>query len=371
MILRGAAIFDGEALRDGMALHIAGDRIAALRPDDGRGSDLGGGILAPGFIDLQVNGGGGIMLDGHATPASVARICAAHARLGATGILPTLITDTPQATRAVIAAGIAAVGTPGFLGLHLEGPHLDQRRHGAHDPALIRPMEAADLALLTEAAHALPALIVTLAPSAATPDQIAALCAAGAIVSLGHAEATLDQARAARAAGASMITHLFNAMSPLGSREPGLVGAALAGDFDCGIIADAIHVHPDTLRLALGAKSTGRAFLVSDAMAVAGTRAERFTLGGRAILRQDGSLRLEDGTLAGADLSLPRAVAVMVEQVGLSPARALAMASGVPAGIIGASDRGRIAPGARADLVHLGDDFTLRGVWRDGAPLAI
>lgn len=369
MILRGATVFDGEALHEGLAVRLEGGRIAALEPDTGAGTDLGGGILAPGFIDLQVNGGGGIMLDGAASVERIAAICAAHARLGATGILPTLITDTPEATRAVIGAGVAAAGlVPGFLGLHLEGPHLDPRRKGAHDAALIRPMTDADLALLTDAARRLPALIVTLAPCAATPRQIAALAAAGAIVSLGHADCTAAEAEAAFAAGAGMVTHLYNAMSPLAHRAPGLVGAALDGAADCGLIADGEHVDPVALRVAIAAKRRGRMFLVSDAMAVAGTDLAGFRLGGRRILRRDGRLVLEDGTLAGADLTLPRAVANAVASLGLPVEHALAMAGRIPAAILGRDDLGRIAPGARADLVHLGADLALRAVWQGGVP---
>ena len=373
LLLRGARVFDGTRFHDGMAVRIADGRIKALLPDDGSGEDLGGGILAPGMIDLQVNGGDGVMLDGEtASVGTIARICAAHARLGATGILPTLITDTAEATRAAIAAGIEAARaqTPGFLGLHLEGPHLDPRRAGAHDPTLIRAMDDNDLTVLIAAARALPALIVTLAPASVTSVQITALRNAGAIVSLGHAEATLADARNAQIAGATMVTHLFNAMSQISGREPGLAGAAITGDFDCGIIADGLHVHPQTLALALAAKTRGRAFLVSDAMAVAGTDLREFALNGRRILRADGRLTLADGTLAGADLTLPRAVQVMVAQVGITPERALAMATRIPAEIIGAApERGVIAPGARADLVHLGDNLDLRRVWLAGAPV--
>ncbi|MRX49326.1 N-acetylglucosamine-6-phosphate deacetylase [Paracoccus sp. S-4012] len=371
MILRGARLFDGTGFRDGLALAVEGDRIAALREDDGAGETLPGGILAPGFVDLQVNGGGGSMLDGAADAERIATICAAHARLGATGIMPTLITDTARATRAVIEAGIAAAEArvPGFLGLHLEGPHLDRRRAGAHDPALIRSMTGSDLALYRNAARRLPALIVTLAPESATPGQIAALAEAGAIVSLGHSDCTAAEAEAAFAAGATMVTHLFNAMSPLTHRAPGLVGAALDGAADCGLIADGLHVDPVALRIAVAAKRRGRMFLVSDAMAVAGTHLDGFTLGGRRILRSDGRLTLEDGTLAGADLTLPQAVALMVREGAAAPEAALAMASRIPADVIGRADLGRLAPGARADLVWLGDDLSLRGVWQGGGRL--
>lgn len=371
LTLTGAQLFDGEALHDGLAVEIAAGRITRLLPRAEAPSDairLSGGILAPGFLDLQVNGGGGIMLDGAVDAARLARICDAHASLGATSILPTLITDRREATRAVIASAIRAAqdGLPGFAGLHLEGPHLDPRRHGAHDPALIREMEAEDLAALCEAAQALPALIVTLAPATTRPDQIATLTAAGAIVSLGHSDCSYDEAMTAIRAGASMATHLFNAMSPLTSRAPGLVGAVLDSDIDCGVIADGIHVHPATLRSALAAKRAGRAFLVSDAMAVAGTDQRDFALAGRQILRREGRLTLADGTLAGADLDLPRAAGLAVSELHLPFAQALAMASRIPADIIAAPDRGRIAPGARADLLHLDEGLTLRRIWRDG-----
>src|SRR5690606_28626759 len=260
----GAAVFDGTTLREGV-LSVADGRVgdAATGPVE----RLEGGWLLPGLLDLQVNGGGGHQVSGATTVADLVMMCRVHERLGATGILPTLITDTPEATAAVIAAGIEAARAkvPGFLGLHLEGPHLDPRRKGAHDPALIRPMTDGDLNRLCEGANALPSLMVTLAPESATPAQIAALASAGVVVSLGHTDCSLAAAQAALAAGASCVTHLFNAMSQLGNREPGLVGAALTGTPFCGLIADGIHVAPETMRIAVAA-APGRLFLVSDCM---------------------------------------------------------------------------------------------------------
>ena len=300
--------------------------------------------------------------------------------------MATLITDRPEVTQAVIAAGIAAVRAqvPGFLGLHLEGPHLDPRRKGAHDPGLIRPMQADDLALLLHAAAHLPHLMVTVAPEAVTLAQIAALSGAGVVVSLGHSDCTAAVARAAMAAGAACATHLFNAMSPLGHREPGLVGAVLDGAvLGCrgfaGMIADGIHVAPEALRIALAAKPCGL-FVVTDAMAVAGTSLQHFTLGGRTILRRGGRLTLEDGTLAGADCTLPGCVGHLVG-IGVAPERALAMATSVPAACLGATSLGvtglgatgvgSLGTGLRADMVHLGADFTLQAVWRAGVPIAL
>lgn len=365
-------VFDGSALRDGALVVDEAGRVLGIGAPEGRVVDLGPGVLAPGFIDLQVNGSGGVQVDGALTPEGLAVICETQGRLGATGCLPTLITDTPQATARVVEAGIAAAqaGVPGFLGLHLEGPHLDPRRKGAHDPALIRPMDAADLDLLTHAARHLPALMVTVAPESVTPAQIAALAAAGAVVSLGHSDCSAATARAAMAAGAGCATHLFNAMSQLGNREPGLVGAVLAGEGFAGLIADGLHVDPLTLRVALAAKPDG-IFLVTDVMALAGTGLTEMLLGGRRILRGEGRLTLADGTLAGADLTLARAVEVLVTTAGAAPARALAMASAIPARVIGQEGRlGHLLPGRAADFVHLTAGWQLAGVWRGGQPLA-
>lgn len=365
-VFTGAAVFDGARFIAG-PLRVDGDRVTG--PGPGEEVRLAGGILAPGFLDLQVNGAGGQMVDGRATAEGLAAICAIHARLGATGILPTLITDTPDATAAVIAAGVEAARrqVPGFLGLHLEGPHLDPRRKGAHDARLIRPMTDQDLARLCDAAGRLPSLMVTLAPESAHAEQIASLARAGVVVSLGHSDCTHAEAQAAIRAGARCVTHLFNAMSQLGNREPGLVGAALTEPVHAGLIADGIHVAPTAMRIALAASD--RLFLVSDAMAAAGSDLTEFTLGGRRILRRDGRLTLEDGTLAGADLTLPRAVAVLLG-LGVPAEVALAMATSRPAACLGRGDKlGHLTPGARADLVHLAPDGRLSGVWQGGVRL--
>ncbi|PZQ97635.1 MAG: N-acetylglucosamine-6-phosphate deacetylase [Cereibacter sphaeroides] len=370
-IFTGAAIFDGVRLIHDAALMVEDGVVAGVTAQaevpDGERISLSGGILAPGMIDLQVNGGGGIMVDGQADVLSLAAICAAHAHLGATGILPTLITDTPAATERVIAAGIAAAreAAPGFLGLHLEGPHLDPRRKGAHDSALIRPMEEADLNRLCDAAKRLPSLMITVAPEALTIAQISALRDSGAVVSLGHSDCSTNSARAAIEAGATCVTHLFNAMSQLGNREPGLVGTVLDTSISAGLIADGIHVAPEAMRIALAARRGG-IFLVSDAMSVAGTDMTEFRLGGRRILRRDGRLTLEDGTLAGADLSLPQAVSVLVG-IGIPAERALAMATSVPAGVMGLGNKvGHLGPGRVADMIHIDAGWSMDSVWLAG-----
>ncbi|MDN5787526.1 N-acetylglucosamine-6-phosphate deacetylase [Pseudorhodobacter sp.] len=364
----GADIFDGQTLHHGMALLLENGvfrGIAAVDSTDPAARVmLDGGTISPGFVDLQVNGGGGVMFNDHQTVAALETIARAHASTGTAAILPTLITDTPAHTTAAIEAVEAAIAqkVPGIIGLHLEGPHLSQARKGAHDPALIRPMGADDLAQLCAAARRLPNLMMTLAPESVTPAQIAALTKAGVIVSLGHSDCSYADASAGFAAGARVATHLFNAMSPLGSREPGLVGAVLdTGPVSVGLIADGIHVHPASIRSALAAKrGPGRLFLVTDAMSTVGSSITEFTLNGRRVLRRDGRLTLENGSLAGADLDMPKALSVMVNDVGIGLAEALAMATTYPAAVLtDACGFGQFAPGLPAHAVWLKNDFSV------------
>jgi N-acetylglucosamine-6-phosphate deacetylase len=371
----GADIFDGETRHRGQALLVEDGRIAAIvatdAVPDGTGvTRLDGGLIVAGFVDLQVNGGGGVMFNDDPSVAALRAMARAHAGLGATSILPTLITDTPGHTSAAIdaVAQARAQGVAGIIGLHLEGPHLSVARKGAHDPGLIRAMDADDLTRLCEAAARLPVLKVTLAPENVTPEQIATLVAAGVIVSLGHSDAGFDACMAAAGAGATCVTHLFNAMSQLGNREPGLVGAALAsGAFSAGLIADGIHVHPASIRAALAAKQgPGRVFLVSDAMSVAGTTQTEFTLNGRVIRRADGRLTLEDGTLAGADLDQLTAVRNLVAWGIADEDGALAMATAIPADLIGADGPGRLSPGGPADFLHLTGADRPAAIWQAG-----
>lgn len=366
-VLAGARVFDGAALHDGAALVIEDQRIAAILPEAEAGPPTRRltGIIAPGFLDLQVNGGAGLMVGAGSDATALGLVCEAHAGLGTAGILPTLITDTPETTAAVIAAGIEAARrqVPGFLGLHLEGPHLDPRRKGAHDPALIRPMTSEDLHRLCEAARALPALMVTLAPEAASPDQIATLAAAGVVVSLGHSDCDFSIAEAAFSAGARCATHLFNAMSPLGHREPGLAGAVLSGLGRAGLIADGLHVHPAALEVTLRARPDGL-FLVTDCMAFAGSDLTSIELGGRQILRRDGRLTLADGTLAGADLTLADALRRIAALPSGGLERALAMVTQEPARAIGLHDRlGTLRPGSPARLTVIDADLGAARLW--------
>lgn len=371
--LAGARIFDGAdwhaskmlVIRDGLVEGIAD------AAGDAQVIRLDGGVLAPGFVDLQVNGGGGILLNDDPSVETIRTICRAHAQFGTVALLPTLITDTPAATAAAIDAGQAArrEQVEGFLGLHLEGPHLSVARKGAHDPRLIRPMEDSDATMLIEAAAGLDVLLVTLAPETVPAKRIYALAEAGVLVSLGHSDASYRTAREALAAGARLVTHLFNAMSPLAHRDPGLPGAALeTGAAFVGLIADGIHVDPAAIAIALRAKNgPGCIFLVTDAMATTGSDIEQFELNGRTIFRADGRLTLADGTLAGADLDMMAAVRFIHRNIGLELGEALRMAALYPAQAVRQEHRlGRLHRGFEASLVHLSDDLSVRNVWIRG-----
>ncbi|WP_204115313.1 N-acetylglucosamine-6-phosphate deacetylase [Shimia biformata] len=353
-----ARLFDGAVLHPAGTVTFRGGRLA-----DGESEtvvDLGGDILSPGYVDLQVNGGGGVMFNAAPTVETLRLMATAHNGLGVTALLPTLITDTPEVTAAAIAAAVQAVGegVPGIAGLHLEGPHLSIARKGAHSPALIRPMEVADLEALLAAAEVLPVLKITIAPENVTTDQVRALAEAGVLVAIGHSDADFATVLRYVDAGARCVTHLFNAMSQLGNREPGIVGAALdEGRLSAGLIADAIHVHPASMRRAWAAKrGPGQIYLVSDAMSVAGTDQPAFTLNGREITRKDGRLTLADGTLAGADLDLTRALNVLVGQCGIDLGAALKAATTVPAELIGLY--ADADPLAQANMIRISGDLT-------------
>lgn len=376
LAITGARIFDSATWHDEAALliefgYVAGIVPASDIPANAERVTLDGGMIVPGFIDLQVNGGGGILFNNDTSLDAIRTICAAHAQFGTTALLPTLITDTAEVNEKAIAAGVAAEAArvPGFLGLHLEGPHLALSRKGTHDPALIRPMDDSDLARLKRAAKTLPNLICTVAAETATPQQIAALSGAGAVVSIGHSDADYATAMAAFEAGATMSTHLFNAMSQMGNREPGVVGATLDSPTAfAGLIADGIHVHPASIGAALRAKrGPGKIFLVTDAMSQTGTDIQTLTLNGRIITRADGALRLADGTLAGADLDMIDAVNFMVDTIGLGFDEVLRMASLYPAEAMGIeATYGTLQRGAVGSFAHLSDDRQVKATWIDG-----
>jgi len=373
---RADRIFDGDRVLPDHAVVVSGEQIVSVQPvaelDTATPVEyLGDILLSPGFVDLQVNGGGGIMLGDAQCVDDVAQICAAHISLGTTALLPTLITDAPDNTQRVAEIGAAAwkAQVPGFHGLHMEGPHLSAARKGAHDAQLIRPMTDEDLEIYAAVASDLPNLLVTVAPETVPVETITKLVSSGAIVSLGHSGASYDVAISAAGAGATSVTHLFNAMSPLQHRDPGMVGAALnCGSLHVGLIADGVHVDPAAIQLAMRAKQgPGRIYLVTDAMSVAGTEKTRFELGGRTIFRMNGRLTLEDGTMAGADVDFSSSLRVMVNQVGVSLEEALRMATRYPSEVIGRSNQvGTLQAGARSDFIALDNDFGVKAVWLGG-----
>ncbi|MGE4249386.1 MAG: N-acetylglucosamine-6-phosphate deacetylase [Parvibaculaceae bacterium] len=371
--LKGARLFDGEGFHDHKAAVIADGRIETVVPlaelDHGiTVTDLAGGVLAPGFIDAQVNGGGGALLNDRPSVAVIRRMADAFRAFGTTSMLPTVITDSPDITRqaADAVAAARAQGVPGIIGIHIEGPFLDPRRAGAHPPQHIRPITPEDIAWLKGLDCGI--VLLTVAPSHVTPAIVADLAQAGIIVSLGHSEATAKEAQAALAAGARGFTHLFNAMSQLQNREPGMVGAALTDPSSyCGIIADGHHVHPLALQVTLRTKPKGRLFLVTDAMPPAAGGPPRFALQGREVIARNGRLELNEGTLAGSILTMDEAVRFCVAVLGLDLAEALRMASLYPAAFLKVDrELGRIAPGFRANLVHLTDALAVTRTWIDG-----
>jgi N-acetylglucosamine-6-phosphate deacetylase len=372
LALTGAKLFDGERFHEDCALLIEGARISAIVPRDElpRGveaRDLGGGLLAPGFVDVQVNGGGGALFNDKPSVDVIRRIAESHRRFGTVAMLPTLVTDAPE----VMAAGIAAVraareSVSSVIGIHLEGPFIDAQRKGAHEARFIREMIEADVETIAAADCGI--VLVTLAPNRVRPGLIWELATRGILVSLGHAEASYDEAMAALAAGAGAFTHLFNAMSQINGREPGMVGAALSdGESYVGLIADGHHVHDANLRIALAGKRRDRFLLISDAMPPAAGGPEKFELMGRRVSRVGGRLQLEDGTLAGSALTMDEAVRYCANRLGVDLADALQMASRVPATFLRrGNDLGRIAPGYLASLVHLDDALVVQETWIEG-----
>jgi len=372
----GATIFDGFKRHLNAALIIKNSKVVEIIPEEKVDPKteqivLAGGLLTPGFVDLQVNGGGGVLFNDNPSLENLKTICEAHAKLGSTSIMPTLISDSPEVKKRAISTITDALDKQvnGLVGLHLEGPHLALARKGAHEERFIRPMKEFDCLELESLANKISKLMLTIAPEAVSPQQITRLSKAGAIISLGHTDCTFNQAAEAVDAGATCATHLFNAMSPFGSREPGLVGAVLdSGRLFSGIIADGFHVNKASINLALRAKKgPGALFLVSDSMSTVGSDQKHFFLNDRLITRTQGKLILEDGTLAGADIHLSDAVKYMVNEVGISQDDAIRMASLIPAKVLGVeSEFGCLVPEAQADFLWMKNDLEIEKVWVGG-----
>ncbi len=365
-------VFDGEKKRDDFAVVVENSRIAALT----RRSELppsieiynapGGAWLAPGFIDIQVNGGGDVLFNADPTPAALSKIAEAHRRFGVTGLLPTLITDDDKAMAAALGAVSAVAGRePGILGIHLEGPFLSPEKPGVHRREFIRRPQSHHRQMLGSFRGGV--LLVTLAPEEMPEGFIAELVAQGAKVSLGHSMATYEQTRAAMAQGLTGFTHLFNAMRPLSAREPGPVAAALESSHAYyGLIVDGEHVAPAMLGLAM--RGIGSPLLVSDTMPPVGGVNERFDLLGRPITVRNGSCRTQEGALAGSSIELASAVRNCVRLLGLPLEVALRCASINPAEFLGRGQTlGRLAPGYRADMVAFDPrDISVLATWVAG-----
>ena len=371
--LTGARIFTGETWLDDFVVVVEGGRIAdvlpaEVLPEGVVAHALDGGILAPGFIDSQVNGGGGVMFNDDPSREGLEAILAAHRRHGTTGLLATLISDSDEVMAAAAAAVCKALndGMPGLLGIHFEGPYLNVDRRGAHDRGKIRPFDNDSVQRLTAVGAG--TTLVTLAPEMIPRQGLRALVDAGLIVAAGHSMASYDDIRQALVAGLRGFTHLFNAMLPLQSREPGVVGAALEdAESWCGLIVDGHHVHPASMRLALAAKPTGKVMLTTDAMAAVGSSESSFEIAGEAIAVIDGACRMRDGTLAGSNLDMSAALRNAVAMLQVPLGEALRMASLYPAQYLKLDgNRGRISPGQMADMVWLDDELAVRETWIAG-----
>jgi len=375
------ALMNGRVLHEatvveGHAVLVEGTRIVDIVADrdprcrNAERYDLGGGLLLPGFIDSQVNGGGGVLFNDAPSVESIRAIGAAHRRFGTTGFLPTLISADLDVVARAIAAVRAALeeGVPGVLGIHIEGPFLNAARKGVHDRAKLRELDPSALGLLSSLSEG--RTLVTLAPEMTTPELIEKLVRAGVVVSAGHTNATYVEMQAALEHGVTGFTHLFNAMSQLTGREPGVVGAALSdpGSY-CGIIVDGVHTDPVVLRLALKCKDHARFMLVTDAMPSVGTNNASFSLQGRRISVHGTVCLDEDGRLAGSSIDMASCVRNAMSMLGLPLAEAVAMASASPAEFLGlGNDTGRIAAGYRANLVLTDEQLHVRETWIDGRP---
>lgn len=355
-----AVVVDDELIQDVCA--------AQETPAGAERIDLAGDMLLPGFIDTQVNGGGGVLFNATPTVEGIRAIGRAHRRFGTTGFMPTLISDDFAVIREAIGAVETAIeaGVPGVLGIHIEGPFLNPARKGIHDPGKFRRLDEEAFALLTSLRVG--KTLVTLAPEMTDLASIRRLAAAGVTVAAGHTDATYAAMRSALDAGLTGFTHLFNAMSQLTSRQPGAVGAALEDQAAwCGVIVDGRHVDPATLRIAMRCRPLGRFMLVTDAMPSVGAEMSSFTLQGRSITVRDGACMDDAGVLAGSDLDMAAAVRNTRDLLGVGLEDAVTMASRAPAAFLKLDHLyGRIAPGLRASLVAVDDDLKVAGTWIDG-----
>jgi N-acetylglucosamine-6-phosphate deacetylase len=360
-----------DGVRNGLCVVIDDGRIVEIADDAPPGAtrlDLSGELLLPGFIDVQVNGGGGRLFNEDPSVDTISIMAAAHRQFGTTSLLPTLISDDFSVIGRAISAVDDAIesGVPGVAGIHIEGPFLNQSRRGIHLASKLQPFDDRFVDILCSARHG--RTLVTLAPECVAPDQITRLVEAGVIVAAGHSDAKYETVRAAIDAGMTGFTHLFNAMSQLTNRAPGMVGAALEDSRTyAGVIVDGHHIHPATFRVGLKSKGVDRLMLVTDAMATVGAGSDEFMLQGRSIRREGDRLVSKDGVLAGSTLTMTAAVANAVDQGGITLSSAVQMATTTPAHFLGIADEvGAISLGLRADLIAMRDDYTVTQTWLAG-----
>lgn len=370
-VLVNGRIFDGETILDGQSLILKKGKVLELTaepPSDLEQIDLQGGLLAPGFVDVQVNGGGGIMLNNQPDLEALKTIAEGHRPYGTTAMTPTLISDSWQVMEQAAEATKQAIETqlPGIRGIHFEGPYLNKSRKGVHSEEIIREVDERAVELLSQ--KELGVVVTTLAPESVPTSYIQTLADAGIRVCAGHTAGTYEEIRTALDHGLTGFTHLYNAMSPLTGREPGVVGTAIDDPNSwIGIIADGYHVHAASLRIALKAKPKGKIMLVTDAMATVGAKNKQFDLYGETIYAVDGRCATADGTLAGSDLDMAGAVRYCLEHLDQPLEEALRMASLYPAEFLGLADQiGRIRPGFDADLVLLDEDLQVTATWIRG-----
>lgn len=367
--LRPDRVFDGRSLQSGMAVSVIHGRtarlIAARDLPGGAPVRAVSGTLVPGFLDLQVNGGGDVLFNTTPTAEGIAKIAAAHRRFGTVGILATLITDTPEVLEQGVNAALRAIQVPGFLGIHIEGPHLSIARRGTHRAEFIRPMDDRTIAHVERLRQSGIFTMLTLAPESATPGQVRRLADTGCIVSIGHSDATAEKVQALLDAGANCFTHLFNAMSPMLNRSPGVTGACINSVAFAGIICDGIHVADAMVGLAIRARPVpDRVFLVSDAMPTVGG-SDRFNLYGNDIHLVNGRLVNGEGSLAGAHVTMAQSLARLIDKVGIEPAQALRMTSTVPATLLGRDDLARVTGRDLRDVLVLGQDWSVMATLDD------
>ena len=367
--LTNCDLFTGDRVEHDRAILIENGRIAALTPladvsADVEQIDLGGQSVAPGFIDIQVNGGGGVLFNDDPSIESVEAIVKAHAMFGTTNLLPTYITGSSRGMEQAfesVSLAMTSGRAPGVLGIHFEGPFISVEKAGVHDPAYIRTPTDEDLSIILKSGAP---VLLTLAPEVVELDLVRRLANSGVRVSLGHSDATYEQAAAAFAEGASATTHLYNAMSPLTSRAPGLVGAALDNRASwIGLIADGYHSAFPSARVAVSAKPRGKALLVTDAMPPVGMPNHEFRLGPYEIRVEDGKCVTPDGVLAGSALDMATAVRNCIQQMGIPKDEALRMASTYPAEFLGlGSELGRIQPGYWANLAIFNNQLRVEAI---------